>query len=56
MPAHKDNGTVQSSPAGGKKPYQVPRLCCYGDVGAITLHTGNKGNGDGSHNRNRTLP
>ena len=56
MPAHDDNGTVQSSPASGKKAYQAPRLCCFGDVGAITLHTGNKGKGDGTASKNRTLP
>lgn len=36
MPAHNENGTVQSSLASGKKAYQAPRLCCYGNVGDIT--------------------
>ena len=36
MPPQNDNRTVLRSPANSRKAYQAPKLCCYGDVGAIT--------------------
>lgn len=46
MPAQHDDRTVQGSAPGGRKAYQAPQLCCYGDVGAITQTIANMGPGD----------
>ena len=57
MPAPNDDRTVQSSRTGGRKAYQAPKLCCYGDVGAITQNVGNtnKALADGGpHNMDKT--
>ena len=40
--------TLQGSHNSGRKAYQAPRLCCYGDVGAITQAAGSMTNPDGA--------
>lgn len=35
--------------AQAKKPYEPPRLECYGDVAAITRTAGSSGSPDGGH-------
>ena len=52
MLEHNDKRTVQSSQA-SRKAYEAPRLCCYGDVGAITQTVSNMGPGD-SGGKNKT--
>lgn len=42
MPSQNENRTVQGSQLSSRKPYQAPKLRCYGDVGAITQTSGNK--------------
>jgi hypothetical protein len=54
MTAQNDNRTVQGSPAGGRKVYQAPRLCCYGDVGAITQGLGSTTKNDSGSSKGKT--
>lgn len=56
MPAQPDDRTVKGSRPSGRKAYQVPMLCRYGDVGAITQTTTamNKGSDGGGGTANKT--
>lgn len=52
MSAQHDSRSDQASrawelSARGRRPYQEPRLCSYGDVSAITHTVGMAGNKDG---------
>lgn len=46
MPEQNNMRTVQGFQASGRKAYEAPRLCCYGDVGTITQTVSNMGPGD----------
>jgi hypothetical protein len=58
MPAQNDNRTVHGSATTGRRAYQAPELCCYGDVGAITQAVANTHNalsdGGGQANMDKT--
>jgi hypothetical protein len=53
MPAQNDNRTAQGSPTSGRKAYQAPELCRYGDVGEITQTISAMGSQD-ANNMTRT--